>query len=770
MATTFSQAERPLQVTTPLGKDAVLLVGLTGQEALSRLFSFQLDLLAPLDKNVAFDQLLGQPISVELTLLGGKKRHFHGICCRISQGDRDEDFITYRAEIVPQFWLLTRRVRSRIFQHQSVPDILKKVLTGLDVTFELQGTFQPRNYCVQYRESDFQFASRIMEEEGMYYYFKHTAGGHKMLVANALSSHAEIPGGGTLLYEPLHGGNRGEDRITEWTRLQELRSGKVTLWDHCFELPHKHLEAESPIQATAQAGKNGHKLKVAGNDQLEVYDWPGVYANRFDGIDRGGGERPADLQKIFEDNRRTTSIRMQEEAAHSLIIEGGSSCGQITAGHKFTLKQHFNADDNYVFTAVNHSARLAGNYRGDGSGEFAYHNRFTCIPLAIPFRPSRTTPKPVVGGSQTAVVVGPAGEEIFTDKYSRVKVQFHWDREGKNDADSSCWVRVGSMWAGKQWGMIHIPRVGQEVIVDFLEGDPDKPIVVGSVYNAEMMPPYGLPDNRTQSGIKSRSSPGGGTDNFNEIRLEDKKGSEQVYIHAEKNQDIEVENDETHWVGHDRKKTIDNDETTHVKHDRTETVDNNETITVHGARTETVDKNETISIHASRTESVDMNETITVMLMRTRLVGINESVTVGAAQEVTVGGMRAVTVGATQAVTVGSSQTITVGGNETETYGRNHTQSAGGSQSITVGGDRSVDVAKNNALSAGQDGSINIGKVLAITAGDAIKLTTGDASIIMKKNGEITISGKDVIVKATGKINAAADGAMTLKGSKINEN
>ena len=287
---------------------------------------------------------------------------------------------------------------------------------------------------------------------------------------------------------------------------------------------------------------------------------------------------------------------MQEEAAQGLTIQGASRCRYLAAGHKFTLQRHYNADGPYVLTSVQHSARLQGDYRSDSGGEATYYNSFTCIPAALPFRPRRITPKPVIQGTQTAVVVGPAGEEIFTDKYSRVKVQFHWDRQGQSNADSSCWVRVGTPWAGKNWGMIHIPRVGQEVIVAFEQGDPDQPIIVGSVYNADMMPPYDLPANRTQSGVKSRSSLQGSPDNFNEIRFEDKKGDEQLFIHAEKNQDIEVENDETHWVGRDRAKTIDRDEKTHVKGNRTETVDKNETITIHGNRTETVDKNEKVEV------------------------------------------------------------------------------------------------------------------------------------------------------------------------------
>jgi type VI secretion system secreted protein VgrG len=329
---------------------------------------------------------------------------------------------------------------------------------------------------------------------------------------------------------------------------------------------------------------------------------------------------------------------MQEEAAGGLVIRGGSSCPRLMAGHRFTLERHFNADGVYVLTGVKQRATLEGDYRSTRTQvKLLYENTFRAIPVALPFRPPRATQLPRVEGSQTAVVVGPAGEEIFTDKYGRIKVQFHWDRQGKNDGDSSCWVRVATPWAGKQWGMIHIPRIGQEVVVDFEEGDPDHPIVVGCVYNAEQMPPYALPANKTQSGIKTRSSLHGTPSNFNEIRFEDKKGSEQLFIHAEKNQDIEVENDETHWVGHDRKKTIDHDETTHVKHDRTETVDNNETITIQVNRTETVGKDETIAIGKNRTERVGVDESITVGRNRSRAVGVSEDVTVGMNQSVEAG-------------------------------------------------------------------------------------------------------------------------------------
>jgi type VI secretion system secreted protein VgrG len=756
----FTQAQRPLKVTTPLSPDALLLVGLTGQEGLSQLFTFQLDLIATNETEIAFDKLLGQPVAVSLAMPGDKTRNFHGICCRVSQGAREEVFTSYRMDVVPQLWLLTRRAQSRIFQHITVPDILKKLHDGIDVDWQIQGKFEPRDYCVQYRETDFNFVSRLMEEEGIYYYFKHSPSGHKMVVANTPQSHADVPGATTIHFTGMAGGRLKDDRIFFWEKMQELRSGKYTLWDHCFELPHKHLEADKTIPDSIQVGTVTHKQKVGSNDKLEIYDFPGEYAQRFDGINKNGGEQPADIQKIFDDNKRTVGIRMQQEAVQGLVVRGRSDCRQLTSGHKFTLDRHFNADGQYVLTCVQHTARLA-NYLADGEG-FFYENSFTCIPFEQPYRPPRTSPRPVVQGSQTAVVVGPPGEEIFCDKYSRVKVQFHWDREGKLNGDSSCWVRVSTLWAGKQWGVIHIPRIGQEVIIDFLEGDPDQPIITGSVYNAEQMPPYKLPDNRTQSGIKSRSSLNGSPANFNEIRFEDKKGSELVTIHAEKDQSISVEHDESHTVGHDRSKDIGHDETTHVGHNRTETVDNDETITIHGNRTETVDKNETITIHGNRTETVDQNESITVSQNRTRMVSQNETITVGLMRTHTVGVNEAITVGAAQQITVGAAQTITVGGNQGE--------SVGGNQTVSVGNNARLQVSNNRVTEVGADDKLAVAKNLTVEAGEAIVFKTGDASITLKKDGTILIDGKDITVTGSGEIVGKASKNVTLKGQKIHQN
>ncbi len=678
MPATYTQDNRPMRSTTPLGKDALLLVGFSGTEAISQLFSFRLDFLATNQTAVPFEMLLGQNVTVEFAV---PKRHFNGIVNRISEGERDETFTSYQLEIVPQFWLLTRRTQSRIFQHISVPDILRKVFEGLDVDYQIQGSFPERDYCVQYRESDFNFASRLMEEEGIFYFFKHTESGHKMVVANSPMGHPDLPEKSQIIYENILGGTRKEDRIYDWAKVQELRSGKYLLWDHCFELPHKHLEANKDTQISVAAGTVTHQLKVGGNDRLELYDYPGEYAQRFDGVDAGGGDRPADVQKIFEDNRRTVAIRMQQETLPGLRSQGASNCHHLVSGHKFTLERHFNADGQYVLTTVQHTAKLDA-YRSKQE-TYSYNNTFTCIPFALPFRPPCVTPCPTVLGSQTAVVVGPAGEEIFTDKYSRVKVQFHWDREGKNNADSSCWIRVATHWAGKQWGMIHIPRIGQEVVVDFAEGDPDQPIIVGSVYNADMMPPYKLPDNKTQSGILTRSTQNGNPDTCNELCFEDKKGAELVYLRAEKDLRISVENDETHWVGHDRSDEVDRDETVDIGRDRTETVG----------------KNEKITIGVNRTENVGMNEDITV--------GVNRNITVGASQKHTIG--------ATRSAQVGASDSLQVAGPISVTSGAAISTMAGGVISTTSGAVISI--------TAGGAITITAAAALTITAGAAIAIT-----------------------------------------------
>jgi type VI secretion system secreted protein VgrG len=703
----YLQQQRKLRVTTPLGPNELLLKSFSGDEGISTLFSYRLEMVAENKTKVPFDALLGQGLTIHLQLPDeSSDTHLNGLCIRLAQADRDATFTLYEAEIVPDVWKLTRKAQSRIFQRMTVKEILQKVFKGYTVDWQLNEKYEPRDYCVQYRETDFNFGARLMEEEGIYFFFEHGDGSHKMIVSDSPLNHPKLPGESKFIYEEVEGGTREENRIWSWKKEQEIRPGKLLLWDHTFELPHKHLEAEATILASVPVGKETHKLKVAGVDAMELYDFPGEFAQRFDGISSGGGEQPAELQKIFRDNKRTVELRMDEETTPAIVLRACSNVKHLVPGYRFTLQRHFNGDGDYVITAVRHEGSYGADYRSGKDALLGYENEFVCIPAALPFRPRRTTPRPVVQGSQTAVVVGPAGEEIFTDKYGRVKVQFHWDREGKNDDASSCWIRVGTNWAGRLWGAIRIPRIGHEVIVDFLEGDPDQPIIVGSVYNADMMPPYDLPGNKTRSGVKSRSSKGAGPANFNEIMFEDKKGSELLKIHAERNQDIEVEADESHTVGHDRTKSIGHDETTSVgRH-----------------RTESVGVNETLAIGANRAINIGGNET--------RTIAQNETMSIGAALNLSI----------TSAVTV----------------------SAGAASTVNVGG--------NSATQIGGSGTITAAKSLTLTAGDAVQIQAGAASITLKKDGTITIKGKDITIDASGKVNVKASSDIVIKGSKISQN
>ncbi|MDK2126009.1 type VI secretion system Vgr family protein, partial [Parachitinimonas caeni] len=387
------------------------------------------------------------------------------------------------------------------------------------------------------------------------------------------------------------------------------------------------------------------------------------------------------------------------------------------------------------------------DYRS-GGGEWEAQVDIQALPSNLPFRPERSTPKPIVQGPQTAVIVGPAGEEIWTDEHARVKVQFHWDRRGKKNDQSSCWVRVSQPWAGQNFGMVAIPRIGQEVVVSFLEGDPDQPLITGRVYNADQMPPWDLPGNKTQSGILSRSSQGGHYDHANALRFEDKKGAEEVWLHAEKDQRIEVEHDESHWVGNDRRKTIDRDETTIVHRHRTETVDGNETITVHQNRTETVDHNETISIGDNRTEDVGKNETIHI--------GGNRSVTVDKSEDITIARNKKDDIGSNLTLTVGKMKTETIGMASVETVGLAKMSNIGAGYSLNVGAGMLTMVGMTHKEIVGTSRTISAGKEVTIDAGDKLTLVCGEARIMLTKDGKVYINGTQFEFAATGEVNVSS--------------
>lgn len=599
----YIQENRRIRVTTPLGTEELLLIGFRGHEEISRLFHFELTVLSH-NHALALNKIIGGSVTVTLVLGDDEERYFNGIVTSFAQSggyssgdDRQETmFSQYTAIVVPKLWLLTQTSDLRIFQEKSAVDIIEQVLNDnqmSDYSKKLNHRYSPRTYCVQYRETDFNFISRLMEEEGISYFFKHENGKHTLVLADDASAPSACPHQEQVHYQLSTGGVLHEEDLIHALEVRnEIRAGKYTLNDYNFTAPNTRLQVEM------------NSRRNLGPGAKEFYDYPGLYENRSAGDE-------------------LARVRIQEEEAQVATIRGSGNVRAFVSGTTFTLKDYFREEMNnkqYLLLSVTHHAEQGG-YQAVGDGaETRYSNAFTCMPADIPFRPRRLTPKPVVEGVQTAVVVGPADEEIHTDKYGRIKVQFHWDRLGGNNENSSCWMRVGQLWAGPAWGSMFIPRIGQEVIVDFLEGDPDRPIVVGCVYNARNMPPYQLPGNKTKSTIKSNSSKGGG--GFNEIRFEDLKGSEEIYIHGQKDENIVIENDKTQSVGHDESLSIGNDRSKDVGRDETITLGRDISLTVGRNRTETVEADHTESI--GKNMSLTVSDDVSIQVGKSHQVDISE--------------------------------------------------------------------------------------------------------------------------------------------------
>jgi type VI secretion system secreted protein VgrG len=707
-----------MEIKTPLGPEVLLFHAMHGREELSRLSEFQLDLLS-LKHDIRLDDILGKNVTITLLLQDDSPRYFNGYVTRFSQGATYGKYRRYHATVHPWLWFLSRTSDCRIFQEMTVPDIVKKVFADhptSKIKDALTGSYAKWNYCVQYRETDLNFVSRLLEHEGIYFYFTHIDGQHTLVLADSYSAHEACCDEPVPFIAPEDLSREDIERINTWTLTREIQPGVYVHDDYDFERPSVDLQTQKVV------------VRRYTPSDYEMYDYPGEY------LQKGDGEASA-------------AVRIDEFAAQFEVANGAANVKALSVGGLFDLDKHEREDQNaeHLVISATYDLEFSDYEAVPERGGSEYSCSFVAMSSKQQFRPKRLTPKPSVQGPQTAVVVGPGGEEIYTDKYSRVKVQFHWDRRGKKDENSSCWVRVSQPWAGTAWGGIAIPRIGQEVIIDFLEGDPDQPIITGRVYNAEQMPPYALPQNMTQTGIKSRSTKGGTPDNFNEIRFEDLKGSEQLFIHAEKNQDIEVENDETHWVGHDRRKTIDNDEITYVKHDRTETVDNNESITIHGQRQERVDKDEGIGIGGDRKESVGGNEGITISGNRSESVGGSETVDVAKS--------RGHSIGQSDSLDVAKNRSQTIGENSTTSVGKNATLSITESWTVSVGKDHKEETTKNYSLTA---------KQIYIEGQDQIEIKSGSASIMLKKNGDIQIKGNKISIKGSGDV--------VIKGSKIGEN
>ena len=617
----YTQDKRIIAIETPLGKDALLLASFAAHEGVSRLFRISAEFLSE-NASIDFTKIIGQKVTISINLADGSKRYFSGHVSRFSQTGVDERFTHYHAEIVPWLWFLTRRADCRIFQNMTIPDIVTKVFKDRgfgDFKNSLQGDFEQREYCVQYRETDFNFVSRLMEQYGIFYFFEHEKDKHTLVMGNKTSVHKPCPSQSKIRLDFAAGGySKDEDFIGAWNLEQELRPGKYALTDYNFETPSTSLLANDETI-----------FKVGGNDSYEIFDYPGEYTKKGEGESR-------------------TQIRMQEEEAIHLIGVGSGGCRTFASGYRFDLSGHSRSDQNqtYLLTEIQHSASVGSSYsRSEGQSDEHYSNHFRCIPYTVLYRPQRSTPRPFVQGPQTAVVTGKSGEEIWTDKYGRVKVQFFWDREGKKDEKSSCWIRVSQPWAGKNWGAINIPRMGQEVIVEFLEGDPDRPLITGRVYNDEQMPPYKLADNQTRTTFMSRSTKGGGSSNYNELRFEDKKDDEQIFMNAEKDMDWRVEKESREFVGANRHmivkssqfEEVDGDKQTQVKGKHIEKITGDTSIHIEAKHMEKIDSDQSITIGGDRKEQVTNNESITIGQNRKENVGSNESITIGQSRNTQIG-------------------------------------------------------------------------------------------------------------------------------------
>lgn len=709
---TFSQEHRTIGIETPLGTDKLVLISFTGEEQISSLFRFELRLLSQEERIAPLD-IVGKAIDFYVRFPDDEKRYFNGVVNRFTYAGQDDRTHYYSAEIVPWMWFLTKGSDCRVHETQkskNAKDIIDGLLSELgftDYEWDVKRNPEVREYCVQFRETHYEFITRLLAEEGIYYYFRHEQGCHKLVFTDHANGGYDCKDASVQLLSNL---SQPEvtDNLTDWHHQYEFTSGKYSLTDYNFETPSTSL----------LLNKNS-LISLKDNSKLEFYDFPGFFGQK------GLGEA-------------LTKLRMEEEEAGYDTVRGGSECRSFSPGGRFKVEEHHNPGEKggkWMLTSVRHTAALGGNYlTGASHSDEIYRNEFTCMPAEVTYRPpfiSRTG----VDGLQSAVVVGPAGEEIYTDKYGRIKVQFPWDRRGKKDDNSSFWIRVSQVHAGQGWGMMDLPRIGEEVLISFLDGNPDRPIVIGRVYNADNAVPFALPGEKTRRGNSTKTHKGAG---YNEMSMDDTVGKEQLRVNAQY------------------------DMNSNVNHDQTLDVGNNQTQTVGVDRSRTVGSNETISVGSNRSMTVGSNHDETIATNQTVKVGANQSVTVGANQTTAVGGSQSVTVGKSKTETIAMASNEMVGVAKALEVGTAYSIVAGTNMSATVGGNSSATIAKNS--------SEDVGKKKTVTVADEISIVCGSSKLVMKKDGSILLEGKDIVIKGSGKITVKASGDMVLKGSKIGQN
>jgi type VI secretion system secreted protein VgrG len=647
-------------------------------EAMSTPFHYTLEVISD-RSDLKPNRFLGQSLTVELQIDGHPARPFNGLISEFCLLGSVGEATLYRITLRPWLWMLQLATNCRIFQDETVPDIVLAVFRAhgfSDIDLRISRDYPPRPYTVQYRESDYNFVSRLLEDEGIYFFFSHTKNQHLLVLCDSPSAHEMAPGFGMLPYYPPDP-NRdvAVPHVDQWQVTHRVESGKVALRDYDFNAPTADMNATA-----ADPADHGHSA-------YEVYDYPGAYTD-------------VELGKAYA--RR----RLEEmQASHARAVAQSNARG-VLIGTLLTLEKHPIEAQNKQYLLLSMSGTLRSHRRESGGDEAddrdVYRCEFTCMDSALPYQPPRKTPRPVVHGPQTAIVVGKKDEDIWTDEYGRVKLEFHWDRDSPGDENSSCWVRVAQLWAGSNFGGIHIPRIGQEVIVEFLEGDPDRPIVTGRVYNFDNKPPYELPINQTQSGIKSRSTLDGLPDNFNEIRFEDKKGSEELFIHAEKTQTTKVKQSQSISVGGSRSVSVGDTQST--------TVAKKETQTYNDAREMTVAKTNSETITLAHTGTYKQGRTITVSAQDDALTvsGANKTTTVSGQYHIQADAEYKVTHKENIVLLSGAKAMVTNGKSTLTLEGGKITLSAPESITIECGGSSITLTPNHLAISAtkvGVDGS-----------------------------------------------------------------
>lgn len=717
-----SQRRRHIAITTPLGQDELLLNRFTLRERLGSPFEIDADLCS-LDHQIDISKVVGHAASIRLEMKPHGTRVFNGYVSRFVQNAGKGRYARYQATIVPWLWFLTRTSDCRVFQRKSVLEIAEEVFNahrfGSDFyEIRLKNRYARRRYCVQYRETDFNFIHRLFETEGIFYWFEHKGNRHRMILADSIGASQPVEGFEKLKFNVAEPGTaQGRTDISEWTAHHEVQPVAYRLKDFDFKKPSDPLLDGADIR------------REHGMARFAMYDYPGEYYEP-------------------KEAKRYAQLRLEELQARHEVLQGVTAARGIGAGNVFELAGHPREDQNrkHLVTDITLTAD-AGEFETDDRGEEFFSSHFSAIPSTTPFRPARATPKPIIQGIQTATVVGKKGKEVDPDDYGRVKVQFHWDRYGKKDENSSCWVRVSQPWAGKGYGSMNIPRIGQEVVVEFLEGDPDRPLINGRLYHGENMPHAtnagrdGKKGNVKPSGIAAasmmtsfKSSSLGGSGGHNEITMNDAAGAEGLFLKAQK--------DEIHKVGNDRERTVGNNESVKVGNNRTKDIGVDETNTIGANRTETVGANETITIKGNRIETVNGMETYTVNQARLHSVMISENILNGLTRSIQTGVAHLEVIGLLNVIATGMTRANLVGLSDT---------------TIVLGGSSFNKTSTTYTINAGSDFIVEAGANLGLKAGGIMVLECPDITL-KAGGGFIRINGDGVTIVGT-KIKLNSGGA-----------